>query len=104
VPLLASDLVLAEVHGLTLGRLGQEPALVLVDRLMASTRLELVATGLEVVRQAIEAIRARPGRRISLVDATSFQLMRDRGIKTAFALDADFVAEGFETLPRLVER
>jgi predicted nucleic acid-binding protein len=104
VPLLTSDLVLAEVHGLTLGRLGPEPALALVDRLVASTRLELVATGLDVVRQAIEAIRARPGRRISLVDATSFQLMRDHGIQTAFALDPDFEAEGFETLPRAKER
>lgn len=97
--LVMTDLVLAELHGLALGRLGPEVALGLVDRLTASTRLELVATGPDVLRSAIDFLRDRPTRRISLVDAASFLVMRERGIDTALALDADFAAEGFATLP-----
>jgi predicted nucleic acid-binding protein len=38
-------------------------------------------------------------RKVSLVDWTSFLVMRRRGISTAFALDSDFAAEGFEVIP-----
>jgi predicted nucleic acid-binding protein len=42
------------------------------------------------------------GRRsVSLVDWTSFLVMRRRGISTAFALDPDFAVEGFEVMPAL---
>jgi predicted nucleic acid-binding protein len=99
VPLLTTDLVLAELHGLTLGRLGPEIALDLVDRLSASSRLEVLATGPDVLRAAIELLRLRPGRRLSLVDASSFLVMRAHDVGTALALDTDFVAEGFSTLP-----
>jgi predicted nucleic acid-binding protein len=33
------------------------------------------------------------------VDRVSFELMRHRGIKLAFAFDRDFQAAGFSTLP-----
>ncbi len=45
-----------------------------------------------------EAVRrwARRGkRRVSFVDEVSFLIMTRRGIRTAFAFDADFEAEGF---------
>lgn len=35
---------------------------------------------------------------LSLVDAVSFEVMRDRGIERAFAFDANFEDEGFELL------
>ncbi|MGH2819877.1 MAG: type II toxin-antitoxin system VapC family toxin [Actinomycetota bacterium] len=35
----------------------------------------------------------------SLVDRVSFEYMRDRDIERAFAFDADFSDEGFETVP-----
>jgi predicted nucleic acid-binding protein len=40
-----------------------------------------------------------PRRRSSLVDHVSFELMRRRGLDVALALDDDFVAAGFQTLP-----
>ncbi|MBA3779866.1 MAG: PIN domain-containing protein [Chloroflexi bacterium] len=94
-----SDLVLAEVHGLTLGRIGPAQALELTDRIVGSGRVELVSPGVESLHQALDLLRARPGRRISLVDATSFVTMRAAGIETAFTLDEDFAAEGFTTIP-----
>jgi predicted nucleic acid-binding protein len=36
---------------------------------------------------------------VSLVDWTSFELMRRQGIERAFALDADFDRQGFATVP-----
>ena len=97
--LITTDLVLAEVHGLTLGRVGPEQALELVDRLTSAARLELVSIDGSVRDQAVELLQARPGRRISLTDAVSFVVMRERGLEVAFALDSDFGAEGFRMLP-----
>jgi predicted nucleic acid-binding protein len=94
-----TDLVLAELHGLALSRVGPERALRLIERIVGSGRLELLSPGLGVVQQALDLLRARPGRRISLVDATSFVVMRAERIETAFTLDSDFSAEGFATIP-----
>jgi len=97
--LLTTDLVLAEVHGLTLGRLGPQQALSVVQMLIGSARLELVSIDADVRNQALELLQARPGRRLSLTDAVSFVVMRERGLEVAFALDGDFEAEGFRMLP-----
>jgi predicted nucleic acid-binding protein len=35
----------------------------------------------------------------SLVDQMSFHVMRDRGVRRAFAFDKDFDRAGFETVP-----
>ena len=99
VPLLTTDAVVTEFQGLTLGRLGPTVALDALDRLLASPRLRVVATGPNAIRASLEYLRARPNRRLSLVDATSFAAMRDREIATALTLDTDFVVEGFTTLP-----
>lgn len=97
--LVTTDAVIAEFHGLTLGRLGPGVALEAVDRLLASPRVRIESTGIAEIRDALEHLRARPERRISLVDALSFGVMRAAGLTTALALDADFAAEGFAVLP-----
>jgi predicted nucleic acid-binding protein len=97
--LVITDLLLTELHGLALSRVGPERALSLIERIVGSGRLELLSPGLAVVHQGLDLIRARPGRRISLVDATSFVIMRAERIELAFTLDSDFSAEGFATIP-----
>lgn len=99
VELLVTDLVVAEFHGLTLGRLGPRQALLVTDRLLRSARVEVLATGPTLVRDAVDYLRSHPDRRLSLVDATSFLVMRARGCRSAFALDQDFAAEGFAVMP-----
>lgn len=91
--------LVAEVHGLALGRAGPEIAHRLVERILDSGRVEIVATGPARLRDAVDLLRARPGRRISITDAVSFLVMRRRGLSRAFTLDADFAAEGFEVPP-----
>ena len=97
--LLTTDAVVTEFHGLVLGRLGPAIALDALDRLLASPRVRIVATGPTAVRHALDFLRSRPGRRLSLVDALSFAAMRDHQLETALSLDADFVAEGFVNRP-----
>ena len=97
--LATTDLVVAELHGLTLGRMGPAVALQVVDGILRSVRVEVVATGPDMLRASADFLRSRPGRRLSLVDATSFLVMRARGIGVALSLDDDFAAEGFRLLP-----
>ena len=99
VPLLTTDAVITEFHGLLLGRLGPAIALDAVDRLLSSPRVRVVATGPGEIRLALDFLRARPDRRLSMVDALSFATMRDHEVGVALALDADFVAEGFAAVP-----
>lgn len=48
---------------------------------------------------AVGALLAALPTKTSLVDYISFEVMRDRGIRRAFAFDPDFVSAGFETVP-----
>lgn len=99
VELITTEHVVAELHGLALGRVGPKPALELVERIAASSRVEVLATGPQRLREGIDLLRQRPGRRLSLVDAISFLAMRASGSTSAFSLDEDFAAEGFALLP-----
>jgi predicted nucleic acid-binding protein len=46
---------------------------------------------------AVTALLAADRRQVSLVDWTSFLVMRERGIDVAFAYDADFERQGFRS-------
>ena len=48
--------------------------------------------------RAVASLLASRRRRVSLVDCVSFDLMRESGIRRAFAFDRDFEREGFEVL------
>jgi predicted nucleic acid-binding protein len=97
--LVTTDLIVAELHALSLARVHPSFGLDLVDRLLTSDRIEIVAAGLERMAAAADLLRQRPGRAYSLADAVSFVLMRELAISRAFSLDADFAAEGFEVVP-----
>ena len=48
---------------------------------------------------ALEALLVSNRRDLSLVDCTSFVVMRELGIEKAFALDQHFAEQGFQTVP-----
>lgn len=97
--LVTTEAVITETHAMVLRRVGADAALAMVERLTVSPRIEIVSVAAPLRQAAVEILRSRPGRSYSLVDAISFQVMRDRGVTQAFTLDTDFAAEGFMLLP-----
>lgn len=97
--LVTTDLVVAELHALSIARVHPRFGHDLVDRLLASTRIEVVSAGMSRMHVASDLLAKRPGRAYSLTDAVSFVYMRELAIVRAFTLDADFAAEGFEVVP-----
>lgn len=96
IPLLTSNLVLAEVHRLTLFRAGREPALRALDRIDASAAVTVhFATEQHhaAARLWLERLAPHP---VTYTDATSFVLMEDLKCRHAIGFDQDFTVAGFE--------
>ncbi len=96
-PLLSHEYVVVETIALVQRRLGIAVLRRLLDDVMPIA--EIVWIDAELHREACDALLAAGRRSISVVDWVSFIVMRRRGIRTAFAFDADFATEGFEILP-----
>ena len=95
--LLTHEYVIVEATALVQRRLGMAALGVLVEELLPLCEVAWVDPELHLAaRQALLAARRRG---VSLADWVSFLVMRRRGIRTAFAFDADFATEGFELLP-----
>jgi len=95
--LLTHGYVVVESAALVDRRLGAEAARALLEDLVPALRLIFVDESLHWA--GVSAYMASPARGPSLVDRVSFELMRHRGIKLAFAFDRTFQAVGFSTLP-----
>lgn len=85
--------VALESSALVQRRLGMEALRELHDGLLATLRLEWVDEALHT--RAVTAMLAAGRRGVSLVDWTSFELMKARGIRHALAFDSDFEQRGF---------
>ena len=94
--LLTHNYVAVESIALVQRRLGLEATGVLCDELLPL--IEHVWVDETLHRRAVDATRAADRRRVSVVDRTSFAVMRDRSIVAAWAYDDDFDREGFATV------
>ena len=92
--LLTHSYVLVESSALVQRRLGFEAVRALFDDLVAAMDVVWVDEALH--RSALAAMIASGSAAVSLVDWTSFEIMRRRGIDRAFAFDDDFTTHGFE--------
>ncbi|MCU0260595.1 MAG: PIN domain-containing protein [Ilumatobacteraceae bacterium] len=86
--------VVTEVAALVQRRLGMEAARVALEQLIPL--VEVVWVDARLHDRAVIAMLAADRRSVSLVDWTSFLVMRDRMIDVAFAYDDDFAEQGFE--------
>jgi predicted nucleic acid-binding protein len=97
VALLTHEYVVVETTALVQRRLGLGALRRFVDDLLPLVEVAWIDGALHV--EAREALLAAGRRNVSLVDWTSFLVMRRHGVRRAFTFDPDFGAEGFEVLP-----
>jgi len=95
--LFTSNYVLVETLALLQGRLGVEAVRAFHDAAAPLLRVLWVDRG--VHREAVTAVLTAGRRRFSLVDCSSFALMRRHGLDTAFAFDNHFPEQGFTAVP-----
>lgn len=91
--LLTHSYVVVETVSLVRRRLGSVPTGRLIDDFLPA--LHIVDVDEYLRARAMTSYRAAVGSEVSLVDRTSFELMRSLGITRAFALDSDFEVAGF---------
>ena len=97
VSLMTHEYVVIEAVSLVQSRLGMSAVRRFVDDLLPLVEITWVDPVLH--HQARETMLSVGRRGISIVDWTSFAVMRRLGIATAFTFDADFAAQGFEVIP-----
>ena len=93
VPIATTSYVLVETYALAQRRLGNSAVRVLADDLLAVVDIEWI--GRDVHERAASAVIAANRRDLSLVDAVSFEVMRQRSLNEAFAFDRHFAEAGF---------
>lgn len=94
---LTSNYVVLEASALIQNRLGIAAVSLLHEEILPVIRQEWVDSLLH--QRAVAALLAARRRDVSLVDYTSFELMRRSGLRTAFTFDRHFAEQGFEVLP-----
>lgn len=95
IPLMTTDLVLAELHRLTLHRAGVLPALRALDRIDASPSVTIhfaTADDHTAARRWLQRLAPRP---VTYTDAISFAVMERLHCRHTLGFDADFTAAGF---------
>jgi predicted nucleic acid-binding protein len=98
IPLVTTNLVIAEVQRLTLFRVGVDAALRALDRIDASPSITIVfptADHHAVARRWLARLAPRP---VTYTDAVSFAVMEGAQCRHFLGFDADFAAAGFTPL------
>lgn len=95
--LICSNYVLVETFALVQHRLGMEAVRAFQEDIVPLLTIEWV--GESIHQTGVMSMLAADKKRLSLVDCISFNLMRWRGIKSAFAFDRHFKEQGFECVP-----
>jgi predicted nucleic acid-binding protein len=92
-PLRTHHGVLVETTALVQRRLGMAAVRDLHHTLVPTLSVRWIDAALH--RTAMTGLLAAGRRDLSLVDWTSFEMMREEGLTEAFAFDTDFTAQGF---------
>jgi predicted nucleic acid-binding protein len=95
LPLLTTDLVVAEVHRLLLFRAGIRPASVALEVIDKSPSVSVLYSTAALHQDARAWLGRFDDQVISYNDAVSFALMKARRCKQAISFDQDFVIAGY---------
>jgi len=97
--LVTTSLVLAETYALLRRGLAAGQVLYWLDGLLGSARVEVAHTDRGLIDRARSMLARYEDQSFSLADAVSFAVMRERGIREAFAFDQHFRTAGFALVP-----
>lgn len=97
--LVTSNLVVIESLSWIRHKAGKEKAVELGKNLMSGNELRIIRVSVRGEQEAWGLFGKLGGRGISMVDCTSFVLMKKLKIKRVFGFDQDFARAGFEVLP-----
>jgi uncharacterized protein len=95
--LVTHNYVVVESTALVQRRLGPQSVRTLLEDVLPVIALHYVDEALHHL--ATTAMLGSLDRKVSLVDWTSFVLMRELSVDRAFAFDADFEGQGLQTTP-----
>jgi len=95
VPLITTNLVIAETHRLTLFRAGIDPARRALDLLDASPSVTIRVPGAAEHRAARQWLTRLAPRPVTYTDAVSFAVMEQSRCRRVLGFDHDFIAAGF---------
>ena len=100
--LVTTNLVVAEMQILLMRFRGPPEGLRFIDSLYQDATHHVMFVDRDLERSAVDTwLRRFRNKAISLTDAVSFQVMRDRRIRQVLALDEHFEIAGFELVPDL---
>lgn len=98
--LVTTNLVVAEMHILTVRAQDAAAGCALLDAIYADPLYTVVSVTRELESDATDRwLRRYPDQRFSLADAVSFEVMRRERIDEALALDNRFEVAGYKLLP-----
>lgn len=95
--IVTSNYVVVESFALVQSRLGMDALRAFNDDVLPVVRVEWVLG--EDHRSGAQSVLAADKRRLSLVDCTSFAIMRRLRLRSVFTFDAHFAEQGFQILP-----
>ena len=96
--LISTNYILVETFALVQRRLGMDAVRTFHQDIAPVLQIEWLNAVQHA--EALNQLLVASNRQLSLVDWSSFLAMRRRRIKTAFAFDSDFGAQGFECIPK----
>jgi uncharacterized protein len=94
--LLTTNYVLVETSALFQRRLGLPALRALHEDVVPLLKVEWIAEPEHAT--GVGAVLAAARKKLSLVDRVSCQIMRQRGVRSAFCFDSHFREQGFEVL------
>lgn len=92
-----SNYVVVECFALFQHRIGMDAVRGFQDDLLSIINIEYVTASSH--KAGVSAFLSAARRKLSLVDCTSFEIMRSLGIREVFAFDPHFKEQGFTTIP-----
>jgi uncharacterized protein len=100
--LITTDYVMDETVTLLLSRVGHSYAVRFLDMLQTSQKIQLVYLTPRQIAATAALFRERADKQWSFTDCSSFILMQEHQIQTAFAFDEHFRQAGFQVKPSLM--